>query len=111
MTPSSSPVGRKQERSINTPEAHPYECDKIIPQLLSRIQKLEKLVISLMSEHVTKTGSNRDHSQLASNEIKSDNEGFSTAIRLSREEAEYNDSSVLATVTNEDINTSKKRKR
>ncbi len=64
-----------------------------------------------MSERVTKTGSNRDHSELAPNEIKSDNEGFSTLIRLSPEEAEYNGSSVLATVTNEDINTSKKRKR
>ncbi len=56
MTPSSSLVGRKQERSMNISEAHPYECDKIIPQLLSRIQKLEMLVISLISEHVTKTG-------------------------------------------------------
>ncbi len=96
---------------MNAPEAHPYECNKIIPQLLSRIQKLETLAISLMSERVTKAGSNRDNSQLASNEIKSDNEGFNTLIRLSPEEAEYNDSSVLATVTNEDINTSKKRKR
>ncbi len=43
-----------------------------------------------MSERVTKTGSNSDHSQLVSNEIKSDNEGFSTLIRLSPEEAEYN---------------------
>ncbi len=77
LTPSSSPVGRKQERSMNVPEAHPYECNKIIPLLLSRIQKLETLVISLMS--VT----NRDHSHLASNEIKIDNEGFSTLIRLS----------------------------
>ncbi len=65
----------------------------------------------LLRERVTKTGSNRDHSQLAYNEIKSDNEGFSTIIRLCPEGAEYNDSSVLATVTNEDINTSKKRKR
>ncbi len=66
-----------------------------------------------MSECVTKTGSNRDHSQLAPNEIKSDTEGFSTLTRLSPEEAEYNDSSVQAqsTVANKDINTSKKRKR
>ncbi len=69
MTPVSSPVGRKQERSINVPETHPYECNKIIPQLQSRIQKLETLVISLLIERVTKIGSNRDHSQLASNEI------------------------------------------
>ncbi len=55
------------------------------------------------------TGSNSDHSQPASNGIKSDSEGFSILIRLSPEEAEYNDSSVLATVTNVDINTSKKR--
>ncbi len=61
-----------------------------------------------MSERVTKTGSNWDHSQQASNEIKSENEGFSTLIRLYPEEAEYNHSSVLATVTNEDIYTSKK---
>ncbi len=98
---------------MNVPEVHPYECNKIIPQPLSRIQKLETLVISLMSERITKIGSNRDHSQLASNEIKSDYEGFNTLIRLSPEEAEYNNSSVLAksTVTNEDINISKKRKR
>ncbi len=56
MTPSSSPVGHKQERSMNAPETHPHECDKIIPQFLSRTQKLETLVISLMSERVTKTG-------------------------------------------------------
>ncbi len=107
MTPSSSPVGRKQERSMNVPEAHPYKCNKIIPQLLSRIHK--PLVIFLMSERATKTGSDWDHSQLASNEIK----GFSTLIRLSPGEAKYNASSVLAksTVPNEDINTSKKRKR
>ncbi len=43
MTPSSSPVGRKQERSMNASEALPYECNKIISQLLSRIQKLETL--------------------------------------------------------------------
>ncbi len=66
-----------------------------------------------MSERVTKIDSNRDHSHLAYNEIKSDNEGLRTLIRLSPEEAEYINSYVLAqsTVTNEDINTSKKRKR
>ncbi len=96
---------------MNVPIAHPYKCNKIIPQLLSRIHK--PLVIFLMSERATKTGSDWDHSQLASNEIKSDNEGFSTLIRLSPGEAQYNASSVLAksTVPNEDINTSKKRKR
>ncbi len=102
---------RKQERSMNVPEVHPYECNKIIPQPLSRKQKLETLAISLMSERITKIDSKRDHSHLASNEIKSDNGTFSTLIRLSPEEAEYNNSSVLATVANEDINTSKKRKR
>ncbi len=66
-----------------------------------------------MSERVSKTGTTMDHSHLASNEIKSDNEGFSTLIRLSLEEAEYNNSSVLSqsTVANEGIMTSKKRKR
>ncbi len=98
---------------MNVPEAHPYECNKIMPQLLSRIQKLETLVISLMIERITKIGLNRDHSHLASKEIKSDNEDFSTRIRLSPEEAEYNYSSVLSqsAVTTEGIITSKKRNR
>ncbi len=97
---------------MNVPEAHPYECNNIIPQLLSRIQKLETLVISLMSERVSKIGVHMDHSHLAPDEIKSDKERFSTLIRISPEE-EYNNSSILSqcTVTNEDIITSKKRKR
>ncbi len=60
-----------------------------------------------MIEHVTKIGSNRDYCHLASNEI----EGFSTLTRLSPAEAEYNNSSTQSTITNEDIITSKKRKK
>ncbi len=98
---------------MNVPEAHPYESNNIIPQLLSRIQKLETPVISLVSERVSKIGVHMDHSPLAPDEIKSDKERFSTLIRISPQEEEYNNSSVLSqcTVTNEDIITSKKRKR
>ncbi len=67
MTPNSSPVGREQERSLNVPEAHAYERNKIIPQLLSRMQKSETLVIPLMSERFSKIGVNIEQSHLASN--------------------------------------------
>ncbi len=56
MTPNSSPVGRVQEIARSIPVTLPYDCQRIIPQLLSRIQKLETIVISLMSESVTKVG-------------------------------------------------------
>ncbi len=89
MTPNSSPVGRVQEISTSIPETHPYDCQRIIPQLLSRIQKLETIVISLLSERVTKVGKNMDHSHLVSNEATCDNEGFRTLIQLSQEDVAY----------------------
>ncbi len=98
---------------MNVTEAHPYVCNRIIPQLLSRIQKSDTLVIPLMSERVSKIGVHMDHSHLAPDGIKSDKERFRTLIRISPEEVEYNNSSVLSqcTVTKKDIITSKKRKR
>ncbi len=89
MMPNSSPVGRVQEISKSIPENHPYDCQRIIPQLLSRIQKLETIVISLMIERVTKVGKNMDHSHLVFNEATCDSEGFSTLIQLSQEEEAY----------------------
>ncbi len=77
---SSTPVWCDQERSMIVPEAHLYECNKIIPQLLRRIQKFETLVTFLVSARVTKIDSNREHSQLASNEIIIDSEGFSVRL-------------------------------
>ncbi len=74
MTPNSSPVGRVQEIATSIKVTHPYDCQRIIPQLLSRIQELETIVISLMSERVTKEGKHMDHSHLVSNKAICDSE-------------------------------------
>ncbi len=79
MTPNSSPVGRVQE-SARLPK---------LPQLQSRIQKIETIVISLMSESVTKVGKNMEHSHLVSSEAICDSKGFSTLIQLSQEDEAY----------------------
>ncbi len=110
MSPTSTPVGRALSRI--TLKAHPYECRRTIPKLLSRIQKLETIVISLMSERISRRATNMDDSHLAPNEVKSDIKSFSTLIHTPPAEVEYNNSPVLSqpTVTQGSTITSKKRK-
>ncbi len=95
MSLTSTPVGRAQEMSRITLKAHPYECHRTIPKLLSSIQKLETIVISLMSERISRRATNMDHSHLAPNEVKSDIKSFSTLIHAPPAEVEYNNLPVI----------------
>ncbi len=107
MTPNSSPVRRVQEISRTILETHPYKCHWIIPQLLGRIQKLETIVISLMSKCCPKVGTNMDHSHLVSNEATCDNEGFSTLIQVFPEETAYSSPLCLPALNPESTITAK----